>query len=265
METFKRKVLWRLITILLVALFLAVILFNVYTHYFKDYEGKPQRLHTIPSEHVTMQMDLNITAIGDSLTQGVGDPEEQGYAGITAKGLQASSAVAQVNFEDYGVRGDTTSDLLDVLNKSKVEDALAHSDYIFLTIGGNDLVGVLKKHFLQLDLDDFEAQRVTYTKNLYAILTKIRQLNSQATIYYLGLYNPFEDYFGELNSQFVTILDEWNNATQTILNLYPNTTFVPTYDLFHGKTDQLLYTDHFHPNKEGYHLMAKRLLNTIEK
>jgi lysophospholipase L1-like esterase len=38
---------------------------------------------------------------------------------------------------------------------------------------------------------------------------------------------------------------------------------VPTYDLFQGRTKDLLFSDHFHPNNKGYTLMANRLLQDV--
>ena len=228
------------------------------------YTGEPQQLHGFQNHLAEKQMKATITAIGDSLTKGVGDPDEQGYAGMTVKALKKSNAISELNFKDYGVKGDTTEDLLRVIQGEQVKQDLSTSDIIFITIGGNDLVQVIRKNFLEVDIEDFNQQRIIYSKNFNQILGQIRQLNPTATIYYIGLYNPFEDLLVGLNDQFKSIIDEWNNTTQTILNLYTNTVFIPTYDLFTGKLDQLLYTDHFHPNHKGYKLISERLLSEIQ-
>ncbi|GGH80858.1 lysophospholipase L1-like esterase [Pullulanibacillus pueri] len=262
---FKRKKRWTVWGIFFLIIALVIGLSFVYHKQFAPYEGSPQNLKPFQSSLKLKQMSLNITAIGDSLTEGVGDPEDQGYAGLTAKALENSKDISTVDFKNHGIKGDTTNDLQKVLKDQDVQSDLANADLIFLTIGGNDLVGVVKKNILALDIDDFNEQRIAYTKNLNSILAEIRQDNPSATIYYMGLYNPFEDYLGGLNEQFKAIIDEWNSSSQTILNLYSHTVFVPTFDLFEGKGDQLLYTDHFHPNKAGYQLMADRLQALIEK
>lgn len=216
-------------------------------------------LTTFKSQLTPKQMPLKAVGIGDSLTKGEGDLSEQGYAGIVVSDLRKESAFSSVSFIDEGVTGNTTDDLLKVLQKKNVQGELSQANLIFLTIGGNDIVEVLKQHFLNLNFSEFDKQQKHYVSNLNQILTKVRALNPTAPIYYLGLYNPFEDYFTGLNAPFEQVLTNWNQAGKAILSAYPDTVFVPTFDLFKGKTDTLLYTDHFHPNSKGYHLIAKRL------
>ncbi|WEG10876.1 GDSL-type esterase/lipase family protein [Pullulanibacillus sp. KACC 23026] len=222
-------------------------------------------LSTFKSQLSTKQMTIKAVGLGDSLTKGVGDPNEQGYAGIVVGDLRKESAFSSASLIDEGVTGDTTKDLLKVLKKKQVQDAISKSNVIFLTIGGNDLVNVLKDHFLNLDFKEFDKAQKQYTQNLNTILTKVRALNPTATIYYMGLYNPFEDYLTDLNQPFESVLNKWNQAGETILSLYPNTVFIPTFDLFHGKTSELLYKDHFHPNPKGYKLIASRILTHFDQ
>lgn len=221
---------------------------------------KPKDVETFQSQLALKQINLHIVGLGDSLTRGVGDPKDRGYVGLINNTLKSNTAYSSVQLEDDGITGDTTDDLLKVLKKKDVQNQIAGANLIFLTIGGNDIVSVLKEHFLSLDLTEFDTKRRHYEHNLNLILTEIRALNPNASIYYMGLYNPFEDYFSELNGPFNNILDQWNTAGKTILELYPNTHFIPTFDLFHGKTESLLYKDHFHPNPDGYHLIANRIL-----
>ena len=221
---------------------------------------KPKNVEPFHSQLALKQTSLHIVGLGDSLTRGVGDPQDRGYVGLVTTALKANSAYTSVQLDDEGITGDTTDDLLKVLKRKDVQKEVAGANLIFLTIGGNDIVSVLKNHFLSLDLKEFDTERQHYEHNLNLILKEIRTFNPNASIYYMGLYNPFEDYFTELNGPFNNVLDQWNTAGKTILERYPNTHFIPTFDLFHGKTESLLYKDHFHPNPEGYHLIADRIL-----
>jgi len=225
----------------------------------------PSTYETFKTDLQPMKTSLNIVGLGDSLTAGVGDPDEKGYAGLTVQSLKKSDSTSDVHFVDYGIKGDTTADLLTVLNKNNVQESIRNADIVFMTIGGNDLVGVLKENFLDLNIDDFNAPRLTFQKNFNDIIQKIQELNPKATVYYLGLYNPFEDLFPDLDPQFESILQKWNQSSETILELYPHAVFVPTADLFKDKSEQLLYNDHFHPNKKGYELMSQRLLSFIQR
>lgn len=218
---------------------------------------------TRKTTHKVISYHYRIVALGDSLTQGVGDPKDQGYAGLTAAALRKEKAVKTVTFTDYGHMGDTTDNLLKVLQRKEVQASVKHANTIFMTIGGNDIAGVLRARFMDLQASDFTSRQKIYAANLRRILTNIHSLNPHAHVYFFGLYNPFEDYFGKANKDFVPILDNWNRDSAKIASKFPDTTFIATKDIFAGKGDKLLYSDHFHPNKTGYGRMSARLLVAI--
>jgi lysophospholipase L1-like esterase len=210
-------------------------------------------------------INYKIVALGDSLTEGVGDLDNQGYVGITTKTLRKEKNVKNVSMQDFGHRGDTSEDLLKKLKQQKVSDSIKAANTVFLTIGGNDIVHVFKQNFLDLHASDFTKRQKIFSSNLNKIFSEIRELNPDAHIYYFGLYNPFEDYLGKANKDFVPILDQWNANSKRISAKFTPISFVPTSDLFKDKTDSLLYDDHFHPNKKGYLKMSDRLLHYINK
>ncbi|WP_241654609.1 SGNH/GDSL hydrolase family protein [Sporolactobacillus shoreae] len=212
-----------------------------------------------------MTYSYRIVALGDSLTQGVGDPKNHGYVGMTADALKKQKNVKQVSFEDLGHLGDTSADLLNVLKKPQARETIRHSNTIFLTIGGNDIVHVLKNHFMDLSTSDFNAEQKVFSAHLETVFSEIRKLNPDAPIYYFGLYNPFEDYLGTANKDFVPILNSWNANSKKIASRYRNTTFIPTFDIFKGRGSTLLYADHFHPNEKGYSQLSSRLMTAIRK
>ncbi|TCP27037.1 lysophospholipase L1-like esterase [Scopulibacillus darangshiensis] len=220
---------------------------------------------TYKTQLAIKQVPVHIVGLGDSLTKGVGDLDNQGYVGDVASRLKKMDAISKVKIDDFGVRGDTSEDLLKVLDRDDVKKQIKTADYIFLTIGGNDLVNVLKKNFLNLKLDDFKKRKASFESNLNDIILKIRKQNPNATIYYFGLYNPFENYVDGLDDKFSSIINQWNQTSESILAIYRHTVFIPTADIFHGQTDHLLYNDHFHPNEKGYKLLAQRLFSYIQK
>jgi lysophospholipase L1-like esterase len=210
-------------------------------------------------------INYKIVALGDSLTEGVGDLDNQGYVGITTKALRKEKNVKSVSMQDFGHRGDTSEDLLKKLKQQKVSDSIKSANTVFLTIGGNDIVHVFKQNFLDLHASDFKKRQKIFSSNLNKIFSEIRELNPDAHIYYFGLYNPFEDYLGKANKDFVPILNQWNANSKRISAKFTPISFVPTSDLFKDKTDSLLYDDHFHPNKKGYLKMSDRLLHYINE
>jgi lysophospholipase L1-like esterase len=39
---------------------------------------------------------------------------------------------------------------------------------------------------------------------------------------------------------------------------------VPTYDLFELNANKYLYSDHFHPNQDGYERIAERIVQIMK-
>ncbi|WP_342561732.1 GDSL-type esterase/lipase family protein [Paenibacillus sp. FSL R7-0345] len=99
-------------------------------------------------------------------------------------------------------------------------------------------------------------------KRLGEILETIAEINPQAQVYYVGLYNPFGDIEDLLvpGNQAVTA---WNNAAMDIINTHSNMTLVPTFDLFNRHLDKYLSNDHFHPNGDGYQRISERIVQAI--
>ncbi|MBM7645212.1 lysophospholipase L1-like esterase [Scopulibacillus daqui] len=256
MVTLKRKIIYIAAAVLIC---IVGVIFTVAAHPFKS--ERVEKTQASQKHVMKKKLPVHIVGIGDSLTKGVGDPKNGGYFGDFINHLKRSDTISKVTVNNFGVTGDTTDDLLKVLDQENVKKQLKNADMICLTIGGNDLVNVLKSNFLNLKQNDFETERQQFEKNFNDIIQKIRKENTSATIYYFGLYNPFEDYLDKkLNKQFFVILKEWNHTSQNILKMYSHTVFIPTEDIFKGKTNTLLYKDHFHPNSKGYKLMTKRLL-----
>ncbi|CAH1194249.1 hypothetical protein PAECIP111892_01504 [Paenibacillus auburnensis] len=99
-------------------------------------------------------------------------------------------------------------------------------------------------------------------KRLGEILQTISEINPQAQIFYVGLYNPFGDIKDLLvpGNQAVTA---WNNAAMDIINTHSNMTLVPTFDLFNRHLDKYLSGDHFHPNGDGYQRISERIIQAV--
>src|SRR5699024_10355867 len=207
------------------------------------------------------EKDLNIVAVGDSLTQGVGDSQNQGgYVGIIDRTINKDTKHA--NIQNFGKRGDRTDQLLLRLNDHKVATSVSEADIILITIGANDIMQVVKENFTQLTYGKFADARSDYEKRLRAVFERIQSLNDEAKIYLIGFYNPFAKYFPEIE-ELGMIVDDWNEVGEKMTGEYSNTTYIPTKDLFADEDIDLFAEDHFHPNDRGYERMAKRVLNYI--
>lgn len=200
-----------------------------------------------------------LVGLGDSLTRGIGDTEGEGYFGITKKELQKQSP--EINAINLSISGQTSHDLVKQLNQRQVRETVKKANWITITIGGNDLFRSTNR-LEKIDEKETEKSRLQFEKNLHTILATIQKENPHATIFLFGLYNPFGDL--EIKDQAFQIVTEWNQNMNQITLDYPNVIVIHTYDLFQLNPTQLLYQDHFHPNRNGYQLMAERLLQHMQ-
>ncbi|MGA9225966.1 MAG: SGNH/GDSL hydrolase family protein [Mesobacillus sp.] len=200
-----------------------------------------------------------VVALGDSLTRGTGDASGKGYIGYLVAELEEKSK-EKITIHNYGVKGYRSAQLLNQVKQAEIQRQIKNADYILITIGGNDLFQS-GQTFMNLDAKKIAQLRQGYIKNLEAVLKELRSINKEAVIFQIGLYNPFID----LNDAEATtkIVREWNFETSKLLDMDQKTIFVPTFDLFQISVNDYLYTDKFHPNAEGYRLIAERVASLI--
>lgn len=205
--------------------------------------------------------EVNIVAIGDSLTRGVGDKSNGGgYVGILERSINQDEPIA--SFENFGVPGNRSGQLLSRLEQEEIQDAIKKADLVLITIGANDIMQVAKENITNLELEDFVAERQEYENRLEEILETIQEINRNTDIYLLGIYNPFEKYFQEID-ELNMIVDAWNDTGSSLALQEDNIIFVPIVDIFKGSEDDIFSEDNFHPNYDGYYLMAGRVLEYI--
>jgi lysophospholipase L1-like esterase len=209
--------------------------------------------------------NLTVLSAGDSLTQGVGDSTDQGgYLPYLKRMLEKEKGVKEVDFYNYGVKGNRTTQLLTRLKTPEMKAALQESDMVILTIGGNDIVKVVKDNIANLQLSKFSTEKDTYRTHLTQIIDAVVKENPQASIVLVGLYNPFSKWFSDIK-EMDEIVADWNLTGQTVIANYPNAYFVEIEDMFLNTDENLLFTDNFHPNDRGYELIAQRLNKTLEE
>lgn len=205
--------------------------------------------------------DLEIVAIGDSLTQGVGDETNNGgYVGILENTLNESTQ--KVHIENYGKPGNRTDQLLKRLEKPEIAASLANADVIIITIGANDIMKVVKDNFSNLQYEPFVEEQKAYENRLREIFDKMTEYNPEADIYLVGFYNPFESYFEHVN-ELKQVIDNWNSTSRAVVQDYEQVTYVPVQDLFSAGESRYFAEDNFHPNQRGYLEIAERVFNYI--
>ena len=226
---------------------------------------------------------FNYVAIGDSLTEGVGDTTNQGgFVPLLAQTL-TDTYHYQVTDSNYGVSGNTSKQILQRMKESsEIQQSLITADMMTLTVGGNDVMAVIRKQLTNLSVSSFTKPAKSYQKRLRQIIELARTDNVNLPIYILGIYNPFYLNFPDM-TEMQEIVDNWNAATESVTQEYNNVYFVPINEqLYKGingeegivstsgdqKTvinDALFSGDHFHPNNIGYQIMSDVTMEKISE
>ncbi|MGH1323820.1 SGNH/GDSL hydrolase family protein [Bacillus pretiosus] len=202
---------------------------------------------------------LKIVSLGDSLTRGVGDKEGIGYIGRVKEDLQKDYK-QKVALTNLAVSGAKMPDLLKQMESSGAQYSIKQADVIVLTIGGNDLFPGWES-LGKVDLETYRPDTETFQNEAKKIIEKIRKLNTDSPIFWLGLYNPFEDVEDLKGSSNIVV--DWNASLEKLALNDKNVYITPTFDLFQNRGKDLLYSDHFHPNEVGYTYMADRLVQNV--
>ena len=179
-------------------------------------------------------------------------------------GKRLGKPVTLVN--NLAVNGMTAVRLAKLLDQTGVRKAIGQADLILFTIGGNDLFKIAQNGGSAAKGGDVSpellARLLPQTEPLLDdIFAKLRKINPNARIVYIGLYNPFYD-VTEARTFSERIL-EWNEYAHKITDADGNATVVPVYDLFESNVKAYLSSDHFHPNAQGYERIAQRIVQAL--
>lgn len=202
---------------------------------------------------------LQIVSLGDSLTRGVGDKEGSGYVGRMKEDLQKDYK-QKIALTNLAVSGAKMPDLLKQIESNGAQYSIKQADVIVLTIGGNDLFPGWES-LGKIDLETYRPDTETFQNEAKKIIEEIRKLNTDSPIFWLGLYNPFEDVEDLKGSSNIVV--DWNASLEKLALNNKNVYITPTFDLFQNRGKDLLYSDHFHPNEVGYTYMAERLVQNV--
>ncbi|GEL12671.1 lipase/acylhydrolase [Lapidilactobacillus concavus] len=226
-----------------------------------------------------IKKSVHLTAIGDSLTFGVGDATSSGgYVPLIKKEIELSDQTS-LTTQNFGVSGDTSVQILKRIQKQKkVQAGLAAADLITMTVGANDLMHTIRNNISDIDLAKVNTASATYRKHLKQLLTAIRSENPKAPIVVASIYDPFYVFFPKLTA-LQQGMTKWNETTQSVLKTFDHTYYVDIDGvmtqpkgsvLATGKKNQtasnpfLYTTDHFHPNNRGYQAIANQLIKQIQ-
>ena len=207
---------------------------------------------------------IQYIAFGDSLTRGIGDEIKMyGYSGRLAQKLERWPAITEVELDNRGKNGRRSEQLLALLQKGHYDEELPQADFMTMTLGGNDVMKVVKSDLFSLKKEMFDKELGHFAQRYRDIIAEIRIRNSEAPILLIGYYNPFSIITDEY-TPFETIVNEWNDTIKQIATDDMNACFVPINDLFVTNAGMVYHTDFFHPSASGYEQMTERIIEYME-
>ncbi len=206
---------------------------------------------------------VTLVGLGDSLTQGVGDERKKGgYPGRLATEMDDWKGVKEVRIENLAKRGRRSDQLVAQLKRDDIQEEVGKADLITLTIGGNDVMKVVKSNLFDLQPEPFRKEIQPFTERLASTLFLIRKANPDALLVIIGLYNPLTVVTEEA-SEMDDIIREWNGVLEDAASADGRACFVPVDDLFISNANLVYHTDFFHPNARGYERMTDRIEESL--
>lgn len=245
--------------------------------------------------------DTRIVIIGDSIAEAVLGPspitERENYGYF--------SVLGQVNgftYNNRAVSGYQTSHLLKYISQEKDDTAYRHitllkrADVIMVSILGNDfLQNGLSKKVLAAVENDFEEAEETLkesSKNINAIIARLKELNPDAELLIQTVYNPVfpestllsektkrilkEKYNKEGADIYAlgkTLIDKLNGVLYDYLEEHPgafrivdvNKRFDELNSQDSKKLERLIYEDSIHPSDEGHAVIFSEYEKVFEE
>ncbi len=202
---------------------------------------------------------IQITVMGDSIAKGTGDETGKGFTGNLPE-LMSTITSKDVLVENVGIDGIQSAGLFELLQSGKLDPVLKISDFVLVSIGGNDLRTLQKKDETSKE-QSFDSLKDEYLDNLKKAAGIIRKNNRHAFIIFLGLYNPYVTTGSFVDSGLVRA---WNYSTQQLIETDERSIFVSAYDLVKLNTAKYMARDGLHPNAAGYQAIAGRIVDSIE-
>ncbi|MGD6775913.1 SGNH/GDSL hydrolase family protein [Sutcliffiella horikoshii] len=199
--------------------------------------------------------EITYIAIGDSLTAGLGSSEENylrihGFVPQFTKYLREKN---NVTVENYGIPGLSSTGLLALLNADEaLQNRLKTAGVISVSIGGNDFLQTIRSVPESEDETALNVRMEILKRTYQETYKLLRELNPDATIILLGLYNPYPEghELTDLGAKYAPLfngfIEEYGDESNTLV--------IDPYEAFEGKALEWTHIakDDIHPNDRGY-------------
>ncbi len=202
---------------------------------------------------------FQVLLLGDSVAKGTGDEKAKGFTGYLPEVFKNITS-KEIVINNAAVDGLESLALLEQLQSRRLDKIIADSDFILVSIGGNDVRGILSLNSLAKD-DEFKVRQDGYLSSLKQALLHLRTTSPNSTVIFVGLYNP---YAKATSAEDTRLLNTWNYNTQQLVEEDGNSIFIPTYDLLKYNLGRYIAQDGLHPNSAGYQALSNRISKSVE-
>ncbi|HZK53430.1 MAG TPA: GDSL-type esterase/lipase family protein [Desulfosporosinus sp.] len=210
----------------------------------------------LPSKNSNL---FKVLILGDSVAKGTGDEKGKGFASYLPDYFKNSTS-KDIVVENAGIDGLESTGLLEQLQSQNLDKPLADSDFILVSIGGNDVRSILSLNNLAKE-DQFKVRQDSYLANLEQSIKAIRKASPNSFVIFIGLYNPYE----KVNDvEDIRLLNAWNYDTQQLIEQAGQGIFIPTSDLLKFNLGRYISKDGLHPNSAGYQAISNRISKSVE-
>lgn len=210
----------------------------------------------LPSKNAN---SFQVLILGDSIAKGTGDEKGKGFSGYLPESFKNDTS-KEILVNNAGIDGLESLGLLEQLQSKQLDKTIADSDFILVSIGGNDIKSILSLNDLAKE-DQFKVRQDSYLANLKQTMKALRIANPNSIILFLGLYNPYEIVSSVENTR---LLNTWNYNTQQLVEEDGKAIFIPTHDLLKFNLGRYIAKDGLHPNSAGYQALSNRISKSIE-
>ncbi len=238
------------------ALFACVVFASGFYSFLRGDIGVPVAVVTSHVHAAPPRTAIAPLVLGDSLALGTGDESGLGIGGRLVQDLRTAHRDVRP-IVNLAVNGARTRDLLRQLQSRNVQTLIGQANVIVISIGGNDLWGTTDLRNGPL----FDPEKVMegVLDRVSSVVSDVRAANPRARIFLIGLYNPMATVAG--GERLTPLVNRWNAKLLERFAKDPNLTVVPTSDIFSHR-DRLSF-DRFHPDDEGYALIARRIAESL--
>ncbi|OXS78332.1 SGNH/GDSL hydrolase family protein [Domibacillus enclensis] len=241
-----------------------------YPHYqIEQLKQGPQTLASEPKDtyveyfRSNEKQTLKHVAIGDSVITGFGVHPKENLVKTFSENLEASIQ-KDVQFQNEGINEITSSELNELVQSGRFDKQIMQADIVTLNVGGNDILQLGFEEGFYEAIQSFDSLQSAFNQNLTDIMERVHELNPEATVLLLELYNPLDKDF-ELYSLADRFLPRWNVQFYELAASHDYAVVVDTTDVINSESPENVSEDGIHPSELGYHAIADQMLSQLQR